>query len=253
MLDRLGPLSQEHRTMTAVRSGPLVLGFMGGKGGVGTSVIAAAVGHIAADKAIVIDLDSHGGGIELLLAAEGQPGQRWADLVHASGTLDPHALRPAISAQGAAFISHGRTPVRLDPAAVCAVITAAKQRFELVVLDLPRGLVDSEILACIDHLLIVATGDVRSCASTAATIGDLRKQHSKISAILRTSQDAVRIAEFLGVPLAAEVLWEPKLDHDIDNGIAPGSRKRGQIAVGVGQLLQWLTTQPVLPRRRAAS
>ena len=249
-LDRLNPSAP----IAAVRpQSPRVIALIGGKGGVGTSVIAAGVAQVAGEEALLLDLDALGGGIDLVLGAENAPGQRWPELCHVRGSMEPDSIHPAQSPLGVHFISHTRSFTEVSVAAVTAVIQAAKKRYSLIIVDLPSHLPDPALLSVIDQMFVVVTGDVRACASAAATVSQLRPLHPHISCIVRTSPDAVRIAEFLGLPLAAEVLWEPRLADDIEKGLAPASRKRGQIYVGVEQVLQTLTHEASIPRRRRAS
>lgn len=249
-LERLNP-----RPVIAPISTPShrVIAFIGGSGGVGASVIASAAAYLSRDSVLLLDLDPGGGGIDLLLAAESIPGQRWHELQHVRGALEPGALRPVAAPSGVHVVSHSREYLPVASEAMCSVITAARAQYSLVILDLPRDFSDKAVLALIDQILIVVGGDVRACASANSNVLRLQKIHSQISAVVRTSEDAVGIAEFLGIPLAAEVLWEPRLSHDIDNGITPGSRKRGQVFVGVEQLLAVLCSQIPTKRRRLVS
>lgn len=258
---RTGPLTGLDRLQApssvapvAVAS-PTVIAFIGGSGGVGASIIASAVAYVstASNPALLLDLDPLGGGLDLVLAAESAPGLRWPQLQHVRGVLEKDSLRPVVSATGVHVVSHGRDFMSVSTDAICAVITAAQQKYPLVVIDLPRDFSDRNVLSLIDHVFVVVGGDVRACASALQIVQRLKNLHSHLSAVVRTSDDAVRIAEYLGIPLAAEVLWEPRLSHDVSNGITPGSRKRGQVHVGAEQLLLQLSVQASPKRRRLMS
>lgn len=229
-----------------------VIAFIGGSGGVGASVIATAVANLAGETAVLIDLDPLGGGVDLLLASEAAPGQRWNELQHVRGPLDHTDFRPIKVPGGPDVLSHGRSFTDVATAAACAVIEAARHDHSLVVLDLPRHFADHDVLGLVDELFLVVGGNVRACASASINAQRLMKLHHRVSAVVRTSNDAIRIAEFLHLPLAAEVLWEPRLDHDIDSGIAPGSHKRRQLHVGAEQILMKLDSQSPARRRRAS-
>src|SRR5579875_2141374 len=68
-----------------------VVAVLGGSGGVGASTFAAALAT-AAGRAVLVDCDPLGGGIDVLLGVEAVPGARWSGLRVNGGRLDPHAL-----------------------------------------------------------------------------------------------------------------------------------------------------------------
>jgi hypothetical protein len=133
----------------------------------------------------------------------------------------------------------------------------------------------ADLWAILDHVILVSGVDVRACASAAATCAALRSvddavsstvgavstaaSRAHLSVIVRgpgpVAHDALDIAEFLGLPLTAEVLWEPRLQRDIEDGRLPGSRARGQVAVGVDHVVAALrqpTAVARMSRRRAS-
>ena len=77
------------------RPGAPIIGLIGGRGGAGASVIAAALARAAVDaryECVLVDADPLGGGADLLLGAEDEPGLRWPDLSAARGRLAPGVL-----------------------------------------------------------------------------------------------------------------------------------------------------------------
>ena len=75
-----------------------VLAVVGGRGGAGASVLAAAVAVRAAadgDPVLLVDCDPLGGGLDLVLGAEDAAGPRWPELtLAAAGCRPPRCARP---------------------------------------------------------------------------------------------------------------------------------------------------------------
>jgi hypothetical protein len=112
-----------------------VIGVVGGSGGVGASSFAAVLADVAGG-ATLIDLDVAGGGIDVALGIESDPGARWSGLRVAGGRLDPDALVGGLPRWGAVPVL--AADVReLDPDAVRQVLAVAEQAGPVVV-DLPR-------------------------------------------------------------------------------------------------------------------
>lgn len=72
-----------------------VVAVIGGCGGAGASWFSVALARVATD-ALLVDLDPWGGGIDLLLGAEGVSGLRWPDLAVQGGRLNFSAVREAL-------------------------------------------------------------------------------------------------------------------------------------------------------------
>ena len=87
-----------------------VVAVMAGRGGAGASLFATALAQTASD-ALLIDADPWGGGIDLVLGSESEPGLRWPDLA-----LRARQARRLRAARGVAAVGTGsaccRVPVR---------------------------------------------------------------------------------------------------------------------------------------------
>ena len=98
-----------------------VVVVMGGRGGAGASTLACALARAAVRSAarwapvLLVDADPLGGGLDLLLGAEGAPGLRWPDLADARGRASPHELHAALPiVDGVSLLSwHRGDPVVL--------------------------------------------------------------------------------------------------------------------------------------------
>ncbi len=136
-----------------------------GSGGAGASTLAVNLGFRAVQqgkRALLIDADPRGGGVDLTLGAEDQVGTRWNDIDPGSGRIAAETLAAALPIfQGLAFLSHGRQaqPQQVvqseiqEAAALAAVVDAGRRVFDLVIVDLSRG--DSQL-----HQSVVAQADV---------------------------------------------------------------------------------------------
>ena len=135
-----------------------VLAVVGGRGGAGASVFAAALAVTAVrdgERALLVDCDPLGGGLDLVLGAEDVGGLRWPEIGVGGGRVPAAALhaalpRPAVGGGGragsvccpATAPPHGPTP-----AAVVAVLEAGRRAGETVVCDLPRYPTDAAVAA----------------------------------------------------------------------------------------------------------
>ncbi|WP_375497684.1 hypothetical protein [uncultured Jatrophihabitans sp.] len=137
--------------------GPIV-GVIGGSGGVGTSTFAAVLAIRAG--ALLIDLDVAGGGVDVLLGIETEPGARWSGLQVAGGRLEPDALRAGLPHIGQCAVLAADV-AELDADAVGQVLHAAAGSGP-VVLDLPRAACVARAAALVrcDLVVVLARADV---------------------------------------------------------------------------------------------
>lgn len=121
-----------------------VVAVLGASGGVGTSTLAAALaGHASGPDhpGILVDLDPGGGGLDLLLGIEQQPGARWEELASVGGRVDSHVLVDALPKVDDVRVLSWSTEAGLDPdlAAVTTVVESLAAGRGRVVLDAGRG------------------------------------------------------------------------------------------------------------------
>jgi Flp pilus assembly CpaE family ATPase len=117
---------------------------------------------------------------------------------------------------------------------VGVVLDALRGACDLVVADLPRG--DSDLVGTVaprcDEVLVVAPTDVRGAAATRRIVALLEPFAPVRLIVRRRRRPAVepdRLADWLGVPLAAEVADEPGLTALCDRGEPPGARRRSRL------------------------
>jgi secretion/DNA translocation related CpaE-like protein len=228
-----------------------VVAVVGGRGGAGATTLASALALTAARsgrRALLVDGDPLGGGIDLVLGGETHEGLRWPDLRATRGRLPAAALTdalPRLSELSVLSWDRGDTPA-VPVEAVQAVLGAARRGYELVVVDLPRALDDATrvVLGQAGRTLLVVPAEVRAAAAASRVAGAVGLLCPDLRVVVRgpspggLSADAV--ARVLALPLAGDLLAEDHLDVDLERGRPPARRGRGPLAQFCSELLQEL-------------
>jgi secretion/DNA translocation related CpaE-like protein len=231
-----------------------VVGILGGCGGAGASVLAAAMATTAArrhEPALLIDVDPLGGGLDLLLGIEETPGSRWSELTGVSGRLAPAALREALPiTHGLAVLSHGRRAGPVPPdEALCAVVDAGRRGGGVVVLDLPRYLPSGAAAAAMaDEVVLVVPADVRAASSAVQVAAGLSESARSLGVVVRrpggATLSAEAVADVVALPLLGETRAEPGLAALLCGGQPMRIRRRGPLSTLSNQLLdRWLVAR----------
>ena len=231
------------------RRGALTVGVIGGCGGAGASVLAAALARTAATTgpALLIEMDQAGGGADLLLGAEDEPGLRWPDLVSARGRLMPGSLSgslPLIDGLHVLAAVRSGPVTELSAPAVEAVLEAARAEFGTVVLDLPRHLDEATGAAvrALECCMVLVPAAVRAVAAAQRLTACLRPLVGDLRGVVRRPAaarlGAAGICTALGLPSAGLMRPEPRLQAALDRGEPPGLRARGPLARFCRDLLE---------------
>lgn len=208
-----------------------VIGVVAGRGGAGSSVLAAALALTAAadGPAWLVDLDTFGGGVDVGLGAELAAGARWADLDLLTGRLSPAALRQALPQVAGVAMVTGSGPEVADPApqAVRAVLGAATRGSGTVVLDLPRHRTAArdEAVAAADDVLVVVPTELRALVATGQIVRGLGPVPAPVRAVVRPVPDGLptrEILRVLGLPSAGELPDEAQVRTALHTGDAAG-------------------------------
>jgi secretion/DNA translocation related CpaE-like protein len=227
------------------RTNGAVLAVVGGRGGAGASVLAAAVAVTAVRegaRALLVDCDPLGGGLDLVLGAEDLGGLRWPGIGVEGGRVPAAALHAALPSprvgrrDGAlGVLSCDRSTHGPAPAAVRAVVEAGRRAGDVVVCDLPRYPTDAATaaLTVADLVALVVTADVRSSAA-GARVATLLGRHGKpVRVVVRGPApggvEADEVARAVGAPLLAAMRPEPGLSRALERGEAP-PRPHGPLA-----------------------
>ncbi len=207
-----------------------VIGVLSGCGGAGASTFAAVLAGYAALRrgtAFLLDCDPAGGGIDVLLGCEQQPGPRWGQVRLRGGSLDPAALAGSLPRWHSVSFLAADSARPLDPAAVGRVIDAAVATGP-VVLDLPRAdptLRQPAIARC-DRVVLVAAAEVR--AVTAAAMLAPSCPLESTSVLVRgasRSLPAWQVGQLLGLPVLGTLPFDPAGLHPA--GLALPRVRRG--------------------------
>jgi len=237
-----------------------VIGVVGGSGGVGASVLTAAIAVRAAQAGLrpaCLDGDRLGGGLDVTLGVEQEPGVRWPDLAAARGRIDgPELLRRLPLVDGVCVLSFDRArDAVLSAEIVSEVLVALGHASDLVVVDLPRP--DHEMFAamapCLDAMVLLTGSGIGDLAGASAIAEHLVRACPDVWLCMRTSGKGGHFAETvagaLDLPLLALVREEPSLVADLLHGLPPGSSAKGALAAAADTVL----ARCVVGSRRDAS
>jgi secretion/DNA translocation related CpaE-like protein len=229
-----------------------VLAVVGGRGGAGASVLAAAVAVVSSRTGggtLLVDCDPLGGGLDLVLGAEEVSGLRWPELTITDGRVPAPALHAALPAPAISrsrgelgVLSCARTASGPSAAAVTAVLDAGRRAGETVVCDVPRYPTDAALaaLAEADLTALVVPADVRACAAAGRVAAVLAEQTRRVGLVVRGPSPGglapSDVASALELPLLVEMAPERSLSRAVEQGLPPG-RGRGPLARAARELL----------------
>lgn len=243
------------KALRADPAGGKVVAVVGGRGGAGASVLAAALSVTAVRegrRTLLVDADPLGGGIDLLFGWEDEHGLRWPQLCEAGGAFDSDTLVGALPNRGDLVVLSCDRPKqaerdpspRLLPDVMQVVLSAGRAGRDLVVVDLPRHFDDAAecALRAADRALMVVTPEMRSTSAAARVAGAVLSYRNELSLVLREPvagrQRAVEVAKTLRLPMAGRLRTEPKLADAMEKGLPPGADPAGQLAALCGRLLR---------------
>lgn len=213
-------------------AGEAVVGVCGARGGAGASTFAAALARARHRRgphpAVLVDLDDAGGGLDVLLGVEDQPGIRWPDLRDARGDVPARELVGLLPRWGDVPVLSGdrtrREPVDDD---VRTDVLRALRREAALVLDLPRPAPDVPWWPgdeC-DAVLVAARKDLLSVAGALGVVARARAAHAHAALVVRgrapAGLTAAQLAAALDCPVAVEMRSERHLAAAVERGVGP--------------------------------
>lgn len=222
-----------------------VIGVVGARGGAGASVFAAALAAVAARegaRTVLVDGARDGGGLDVLLGIEDEPGLRWPDLHAARGEVvgdQLHALLPRW--RGASVLSADRTrPGTLPDDVPRDVLGALGAACDVVVHDVPAGQVGVWGTDC-TAWTVVARCDLTSVAGAIALDGLLDRAIAAGLVVRGPAAGRLTgpdVAAATGLALWGELRPVRSMAADLERGDGPrvvrrGSRGLGAVALDV--------------------
>lgn len=225
----------------------VVVGVTGGSGGAGATTFACALGQVAArsGRAVVVDADPLGPGIDRVLGLEERHGVRWDGLCQTTGRLSARSLREALPRREGlgALTWHAGPPGTLQAFAVREVLSAARRGHDLVVVDLPRTAdpVVDEVAARCDRLLVVVVPTVAGVASAIRTCAR-HPDPTSVRLVLRGSGiEPAAITRATGIPVLARMADQRGLGEAIDLGLGPVRSRRSNLGRAAVEVLDQLS------------
>lgn len=231
------------------RDDGVVIGIIGGRGGAGASVLAAAVAFRAerfGGGGLLVDCDPLGGGVDVLLGAEQLDGPRWPEL-DLGGRISMTALSEALprrkyTAGELSFVSYGRGGLGPGPNAIESVLCAGRRSGRTVVCDLPRyfGPETEAIVALADLVVVVVPAELRACAAAKQVLARLESHAARVGVCVRGPSPAglapAEIAMAVDAPLVASMGRERSVSLALERGeFVP--KHRGQLATAAADVL----------------
>lgn len=223
--DALADVTRENETRAHL------IAVIPGSGGAGASTLAINLGLRAVSQGLsvlVIDIDPTGGGIDLTLGAEEQQGTRWCDIDPGSGRIAAGTLVNALPVfNGLSFLSHGRARVHVPEVEVlAAVVDAGRRGFDLVIVDLPRGLSPATelLISQADLSVIAVRNHVRSVAASASVREWIRSVGGKTHCVVAAGHKGVSVPDValaLGEKDLSEIPFIPSMSTRADEGEFP--------------------------------
>jgi secretion/DNA translocation related CpaE-like protein len=217
----------------------VTIGVIGGSGGAGATVFAAALSQMATGvgRTLLVDADPIGAGIDRVLGLESTDGVRWDSMLQTTGRLSSRSLREALPRTGQLSVLTWPTdrPATLQAFAMREVLSAGRRGFDTVVVDLPRHrdtVIDETISRC-DHVVLVSTLTVPGVSSAARVAHRLPEATPARHLVTRGGRGGVApesVSRLLRIPLLAAMADQRGLDEAINLGAGPARSRRGTLA-----------------------
>ena len=225
-----------------------VVAVLGGRGGAGASVLAGGLAVTAARRGLrtlLVDADPLGGGVDLVLGWESLDGLRWPALSQASGEVPAPALVEALPGRSdLVILSWDRgEPMTVPPEAMLAALDAGRRGRDLTIVDLPRRLDESAMLAlrAADQVYLVVPAELRACAAAARVAAVAGPHCAALSVVVRQPGPAglavKEVIAALRLPYAGTIRSEPRLRTAWERGEPPAASGHGSLATLCGKLL----------------
>jgi len=232
-------LSPPRATIQTMSKSSNLVAVIGAKGGVGASCVAAAVARSAqtlSGRGVLVDLDTAGGGVEVLLGIESEPGARWPEMMAAFGEVDGSGLLAALPRWGPVpVLSAARQSPLLPPDEVVLDVCAGLLRNgEAVVLDVPRPaawtpaikalLADASVIYLVVPAVLTAVAGAFAVASAVSALSTRRRGpvcELVVRSVAGGATHSGDISDLIGWPIAAVIKDDRQMAAAIEIGAGP--------------------------------
>lgn len=223
---------------------------LGATGGVGASTLAAGLAwsaHASGKRCVLMDLDPYGGGLDLALGVESEPGWRWSQLARVSGQVSGLADRlPRM--EGLAVLAADRQAPIEEPSAqaVHDVLASLRAEHDAVVVDLGRGISPAtafEVSSAAQRVLFLVRDDVRGVAAAESWLSTRPEETATWQVVVcRTTRTSglpeSEIGSALARDLAATLPYDRRLRLALLQGHPPATAATRGWRRSVSQLSQ---------------
>jgi secretion/DNA translocation related CpaE-like protein len=231
-----------------------VIAVSGSCGGAGASTVAAALALAAAPRAVLVDADAWGGGLDLVLGAERAEGLRWPELTGLRGRVAGDALLAALpEVAGVRVLAAARAaPTEIPVEALTAVTEAAAAVGSTVVVDLPRGPAPAHeaAVATADLAVLVVPARLRAAGAARLLVEPDGLPWSRSGLVVRAvpgGLSAAEVGEVVGRPVLATLPHDRSAVPRAERGEVPSVAPRSPLGTVARRVLASLGQQ-----RRAA-
>ena len=212
----------------------MVISVSGAVGGIGTSTFAYALA-LQADpvlqsgcRAVLVDAQSDGAPLDLLVGAEAAPGIRWSQVRIRTTDIAADTILAALPQhRGVAVLSSDRDAA-VDAAALGHVVSVLREENCVLVLDLPaRDPLRESLRPDIDVLLLPPT----MCGIVAAHVAMRESTVPVLVEVGSADVSAQMVAEYLAVQPLGVVRWQRSVRAGfVAGGSLPGTTDVMRIA-----------------------
>jgi septum site-determining protein MinD len=193
-------------------AGARVLAVASGKGGVGKTTTAVALGACAgaADReVVVVDADLGMANLATFLGLDAD-GPTLHDVLADRATVEEAVVDTGAGFDALASGDALEEYAEADPAGLTPVVEALRERYDVVLLDVGAGLSHDTVLplGLADDVLVVTTPTPAAVANAAKTVEVCERVNAAVAGVLVSrgvGGDAEAVADDLGVPLLGSI------------------------------------------------
>lgn len=196
----------------------IVVTVSGTVGGIGTSTFAIAMAASAAVPCVLLDGQSHGAPLDLLLGAEQVPGIRWSQVQVRSANIAAETIRDGLVVHHGLHLLSADAVAVAESAALMHLVQALRASDGTVVVDLPRRHPARAALRPeLDVLLLPPT--MSGIVAAAGSIHD----GTRLVLVATGRADVTReqCERFLGSPVLGPVRWQQAIGVAATAGALP--------------------------------